>query len=303
MIISDDLFVKTKNTSLALGFFDGIHNAHKKVLESAINYSKKLGTQSAVITFKNHPVEVLWDVKPEFITTFEERIEIFKNMGFDIIVMADFTKELALTNAEDYYKNVISTFHPKSISVGFNFKFGARQSGDIEFLKQKAQKDGFILDVTENIKSKNEVISSTLIRNTIKQGNMKKVRDLLGYNYKIKSKVLKGVNRGEKLDYRTANLTIPDKKVIPAFGVYRGIITFDNKRYDAIANFGFRPTFADINSPLLEVHIFDFEKNIYNTNVEFEFVDYIRPEIKFKNEEELQKQIKSDIKTAFGHSN
>ena len=300
MIISDNLHLKTKNTSIALGFFDGIHNAHKKVLSSAISYSKKLGTQSAVITFKNHPVEILWNVKPEFITTYEERTEILKNMGFDIIIMADFTKELALTNAENYYKNIISKFNPKSISVGFNFKFGANQSGDINFLEQKAQKDNFILDVTQNIKSKNEIISSTLIRNTIKQGNMKKVKELLGYNYKIKSKVLKGANRGEKLNYKTANLLIPDKKVIPAYGVYKGIISIENKKYDAIANFGLRPTFSDIENPLLEIHIFDFEKNIYNTNVEFEFVDFLRKEIKFKNEQELKTQIKEDIKSAFG---
>ena len=300
MIISDNLHLKTKDTSIALGFFDGIHNAHKKVLNSAISYSKKLGTQSAVITFRNHPVEVLWDVKPEFITTYEERIEIFKNMGFDIIIMADFTKELALTNAENYYKNVISKFNPKSISVGFNFRFGANQSGDIDFLEKKAKEDDFILDVTENIKSKNEIISSTLIRNTIKQGNMKKVRELLGYNYKIKSKVLKGANRGEKIDYRTANLLIPEKKVIPAFGVYKGIITVENKKYDAIANFGLRPTFSDIETPLLEIHIFDFEKNVYDKYVEFEFIDFLRNEIKFKNENELKKQIKEDIKIAFG---
>ncbi len=301
MIISENLHLKTKDTSIALGFFDGIHNAHKKVLNSALSYSKKLGTQSAVITFKNHPVEVLWNVKPEFITTYEERIEILKNMGFDIIIMADFTKDLALTNAENYYKSVISNFHPKSISVGFNFKFGANQSGDIIFLEQKAKEDDFILDVTENVKSKNEIISSTLIRNTIKQGNMKKVRELLGYNYKIKSKVFKGANRGEKINYKTANLVIPDKKVIPAFGVYKGLITIENIKYNAIANFGLRPTFSDINSPLLEVHIFDFEKDIYNKNVEFEFVDFLRNEIKFKNENELQKQIKEDIKLAFGN--
>ncbi len=300
MIISDNLHLKTKDTSIALGFFDGIHNAHKKVLNSAISYSKKLGTQSAVITFRNHPVEVLWNVKPEFITTYEERIEIFKNIGFDIIIMADFTKELALTNAENYYKNVISKFNPKSISVGFNFRFGANQSGDIDFLEKKAKENDFILDVTENIKSKNEIISSTLIRNTIKQGNMKKVRELLGYNYKIKSKVLKGANRGEKMDYRTANLLIPEKKVIPAFGVYKGIITVENKQYDAIANFGLRPTFSDIETPLLEVHIFDFEKNVYDKYVEFEFIDFLRNEIKFKNENELKKQIKEDIKIAFG---
>ena len=107
-------------------------------------------------------------------------------------------------------------------------------------------------------------------------------------------------HKGEKLNYKTANLLIPDKKVIPAYGVYKGIISIENKKYDAIANFGLRPTFSDIENPLLEIHIFDFEKNIYNTNVEFEFVDFLRKEIKFKNEQELKTQIKEDIKSAFG---
>ena len=147
--VTDNIQEKIKNTSLALGFFDGIHKGHQKVLCDAIEYSKKLGTESTVLTFRNHPVEVLYNVIPEFITTEYERIEIFKKMGFDNVIMAEFTKDLASLSAEEYFNRIILNLNPKSISIGYNHKFGANQSGDIDFLAKKSKKYDFILSVSD----------------------------------------------------------------------------------------------------------------------------------------------------------
>jgi len=294
-IITEDIFYNIKNTSLALGFFDGIHNGHQKVLNDTIALAKKLGTKSVVVTFKNHPVELLYSVIPEFITTPEERIELFKELGFDVVIMAEFTKEIAEMTAEQYFKQIILNFAPKSISVGYNHKFGAKQSGDIDFLENNAKENDFILNVCSPVKDKNEVTSSTLIRNLIKNGDVKKAHQLLLKPYSVKNVVVKGMQRGRLINFPTANLEFPENKIIPKFGVYSGNVYINKQNFKAIANVGLRPTFDDIEIPLLEIFIFDFDKEIYGEIIEFEFLNKIRDEVKFKNIDALKEQIKKDI--------
>jgi len=294
-IITDNLSCNIKNTSLALGFFDGIHKGHQKVLMDAVNFSKKLGTNSVVLTFKNHPIEVLYDVKPEFITTAEERIKLFEQLGFDIVIMADFTKEIAKYTAEEYFNKIIKNLQPKSISIGYNHKFGANQSGDTDFLNDKALINDFILSVSSPVKDKNEVTSSTLIRNLIKEGNVSRAYKLLTKPYAIQNVVVKGMQRGRLMNFPTANLEFPDKKIIPKFGVYSGNVIVAQKTYKAIANVGLRPTFGDINLPLLEVFIVDFDEEIYGETIKFNFIDKIRDEMKFNSMDSLKEQIKKDI--------
>ncbi len=294
-IITEDLTANIKNTSLALGFFDGIHKGHQKVLTDALKLSKELGTKSVVLTFKNHPVEVLYDVIPEFITTYEERIEIFKQMGFDAVIMADFTKDIAHMPADEYFRKIILNFEPKSISLGYNHKFGANQSGDCDFLENISRRYDFILSVAEPVKNKNEITSSTLIRNSIKDGDVQKASRLLGSPYKVKNVVIHGAKRGRELNFPTANLMFPDKKIVPKFGVYAGCAIVNGKTFDAIANVGLRPTFGDIQVPLLEVHILKFNADIYGKVLEFEFLRKIRDEIKFTNVDKLKEQILRDI--------
>lgn len=290
--------VKMQNTSLALGFFDGFHKGHQKVLFSAIDLAKKLGAKSCVVTFKNHPIEVLYSIKPEFITTYEERINILEKMGFDIIIMADFTKEIAKLNANDYYEKVLKKLNPKSISIGYNHKFGANQSGDRYFLENLSKKYDFILDVANPEKNKNEIISSTFIRNSIKNGDINLANKLLSQAYCIENMVIHGAKRGRQINFPTANLNFPEKKIIPMLGVYAGFASINNKKLPAIANVGLRPTFGDIVQPLLEVHIVNFDEDIYGKNIKFEFLELIRPEMKFASHNALKAQISKDIAKA-----
>ena len=296
--VFDKLISDFKNTSLALGFFDGVHMGHQKVLNSAVDLSQKLGTKSTVLTFKNHPIEILYNVVPEFITTYKERINLFKKIGFDAVVIPEFTKQLSLLSAQEYLEQVILKFEPKSISVGYNHKFGCKQSGTIEFLEQMSKKYNYILDVVAPVKNKNEVTSSTLIRNTIKQGDVSKAHKLLGKPYSITNTVIHGAKRGRLLNFPTANLEFPEKKIVPEFGVYAGIVTIGGKQYKAISNIGLRPTFGDITIPLQEIHILDFSKDIYNETLTFEFLNKVRDEIKFSSFEKLKEQIKKDILAA-----
>ena len=293
--ISENLTPNIKNTSIALGFFDGIHKGHRRVLYDALRLSKELGTKSVVLTFKNHPVEVLYNVVPEFITTYEERIEIFKQMGFDAVIMADFTENIAHMTADEYFRKIILNLEPKSISLGYNHKFGANQSGDSVFLEKISRTYDFILSVAEPVKNKNEITSSTLIRNSIKDGDVQKAFRLLGSPYKVKNVVIHGAKRGRELNYPTANLIFPDKKIVPKFGVYAGNAKINGKTFNAIANVGLRPTFGDIKAPLLEVHILNFGADIYGKILEFEFLHKIRDEIKFTNVDKLKEQILRDI--------
>ena len=293
--ITDDIKPNLKYTSLALGFFDGLHQGHQKVLNDALEYSRKLGTKSVVLTFKNHPVELLYDVKPEFITTPEERLELFKNMGFDAVIMSEFTAEIASMSAEDYFNEIIMNLAPKSISVGYNHKFGAGQGGDISFLEELSKENDFILGVSSPVKNKNEVTSSTLIRNLIKAGEVFKARYLLGKSYCVKNTVVSGAQRGRLMNFPTANLLFPDNKIVPKFGVYAGEAVVDGKKYKAIANVGLRPTFDDLIIPLIEVHILNFSNNIYGKSLEFKFLYKIRDEIKFTSIDALKEQITKDI--------
>jgi len=222
-------------------------------------------------------------------------IHLFKELGFDVVIMAEFTKEIAEMTAEQYFKQIILNFAPKSISVGYNHKFGAKQSGDIDFLENNAKENDFILNVCSPVKDKNEVTSSTLIRNLIKNGDVKKAHQLLLKPYSVKNVVVKGMQRGRLINFPTANLEFPENKIIPKFGVYSGNVYINKQNFKAIANVGLRPTFDDIEIPLLEIFIFDFDKEIYGEIIEFEFLNKIRDEVKFKNIDALKEQIKKDI--------
>ena len=299
MIVTNDLNFDIKETSLALGFFDGIHLGHQRVLNDAINFSKKLGTKSVVLTFRNHPTEILYGQKCEFITTPEERTDIFEKMGFDVVIMADFTDEIARMTHEEYFKKVIQNLNPKSISIGYNHKFGAKKLGNAEFLMTNCKKTGCELSIAEQIKTENDItVSSTFIKNLIKSGETEEASRLMIKPFSMKNTVIKGMQRGREMGFPTANLEFPDKKLIPKNGVYAGYTAINGIKLPSVANVGLRPTFNDISAPLTEIHILKFNKNLYGEDIEFEFVKKLRDEVRFSAADALIGQINSDIQTA-----
>lgn len=283
---------ENKNLALALGYFDGVHLGHQKVIKSAVDYAQNNGKKSAVITFKDHPCCYFYGVCPKYILSRKQREEEIAKLGVDFLYELDFNETLAGLSAEEYLKNIlIKYFSPAAISTGFNHHFGARKSGDAEFLRQ--HQDRFKYFEIPPQKINNEIISSTAIRNYLNKGEIAKANEMLGKNFSISGKVIEGQKLGRKLGFRTANLIYPVEIVDIPFGVYEVQTTYGK----GITNFGIRPTVSNTKKAVLETHILDFDKDIYGKTIKVEFLRMLRKEQKFNSVNELKKQIQSDIKS------
>ena len=283
---------ENKNLALALGYFDGVHLGHQEVIKSAVDYANKHNTKSAVITFKDHPCCYFYGVCPKYILSRKQREEEIAKLGVDFLYELDFNETLAGLSAEEYLKNIlIKYFSPAAISTGFNHHFGARKSGDAEFLRQ--HQDRFKYFEIPPQKINNEIISSTAIRNYLNKGEIAKANEMLGKNFSISGKVIEGQKLGRKLGFRTANLIYPAEIVDIPFGVYEVQTTYGK----GITNFGIRPTVSSTKKAVLETHILDFDKDIYGKTIKVEFLRMLRKEQKFNSVNELKKQIQSDIKS------
>lgn len=281
---------KNPNLSLALGYFDGVHLGHQAVIKNAVDFARQNGNKSAVITFSDHPCCYFWGVCPKYILTRKEREEKIAELGVDYLYELDFESISGLT-AEDYLKNIlVKYFTPSAISTGWNHNFGYKKSGNVKFLAQNAKKFDYTYFELPPQKIENEVISSTSIRKLLSTGKIEKANDMLGYNFLIKGEVIKGNQIGRTIGFKTANLIYPPELIDLPFGVY----SVDTQYGKGIANFGTRPT-VDGKGTLLEVHILDFDKDIYGENITVKFNKMIRTEKKFPSLDALKTQIKTDI--------
>lgn len=281
---------ENKNLALALGYFDGVHLGHQKVIKSAVDYAQNNGKKSAVITFKDHPCCYFYGVCPKYILSRKQREEEIAKLGVDFLYELDFNETLAGLSAEEYLKNIlIKYFSPAAISTGFNHHFGARKSGDAEFLRQ--HQDRFKYFEIPPQKINNEIISSTAIRNYLNKGEIAKANEMLGKNFSISGKVIEGQKLGRKLGFRTANLIYPAEIVDIPFGVYEVQTTYGK----GITNFGIRPTVSSTKKAVLETHILNFDRDIYDEEIKIEFLRMLRKEQKFNSLDELKRQITIDI--------
>lgn len=286
------------NLVVALGTFDGIHLGHKKLIESAIKKAKEINGKSMVFTFSPHPLEVLTSSSgPKLINSKEEKIQILENMGLDIIVFANFTIQFSELHPEKFFKNILrDMLDIKELYVGFNYTFGKKGIGNTEYLKLLSKKYAIKINVLPAVKINDVVISSTVIRKEITQGNLKHIKEKLGYNYMIIGEVIHGKKIGRQIGFPTANLKLVNK-VYPPYGVYGVKIKIEGEKeeYCAIMNIGKNPTLK-LNEHSLEVHIFDFNRDIYGKKIKIDLLEFIRKEIKFENKYKLIEQIKEDIK-------
>ncbi len=305
---------KNPNLSLALGFFDGVHSGHQAVIKSAVDYAKQNGTKSAVITFRDHPCCYFWGVCPKYILTREMREEKIAEFGVDYLYELDFEEISGLT-AEDYLKDcLVKNFTPVAISTGWNHNFGYKKSGNPKFLKDNAKKFGYEYFELPPKKYESEIISSTAIRKFLSEGKIEKANSMLGYKFFVRGEVVKGNQIGRTIGFRTANLEYPSELINLPYGVYAAEVqtadkvtkqeTTDNSHtsmppclytyYKAVANYGVRPTVSG-SKAILEVHILDFDEDIYGETIEVSFEKMLRPERRFNSLDELKEQIKSDI--------
>ncbi len=285
----------TQNLSLALGYFDGVHLGHRKVIESAVLHAKNNNNKSAVITFLQHPCCYLYGVKPKYILPKEKRLEYIQSLGIDYVYLLDFNSIKDLTG-EDYIENIlIKNFHPTSISTGFNHFFGAKKTGNPELLKKYSKIYGYKYYEVPPEKFNNEIISSTLIRNLIQDGNIENANLMLGHEFTVSGIVKEGNKLGRTIGFKTANISYPPDLIEIPYGCYSTETCLDGKTYKSITNFGVKPTVNNCKVPLAETHILDFDQDIYGAKIDVNFKFLIRKEIKFASLDELKTQIALDI--------
>ena len=276
--------------SIVLGFFDGVHAGHRELINSAVNFSRE--NKTVLLTFKSSP-SLYFNGTEEYIRTREESVKIIENLGVDIVEEIDFST-IANQSAEEYLENLINKYSPKAIFTGFNHTFGYNKGGNPEFLKLKSKEFKFEYHCLEPYKIDNQVVSSSYIKSLLKEGKIKLANQLLIEPFSISGKVIKGNQIGRTIGFPTANINYPDKIVRIPFGVYAVNLTIENKPYQGIMNWGRKPTINNA-SPVAEIHIIDFNKDLYGKNISVNILDYIRGEEKFNSIEELKLQIEKDL--------
>ena len=289
-----------KKSILLIGNFDGLHIGHQKLFSLAKKFKRKYKLKIGVVTFNPMPKMFFnKSIKNFRISSINEKKIILKNLGIDFIINKKFDKKFSKINADNFIKKILyKKIRAKYIFVSNNFRFGNKREGNVKKLIFSEKLFGFKVIKPKPLIKKNKIVSSTLIRKLLEKGHLKKANKLLNRNWSIEGVVEKGRQIGKKIGFPTCNIDIKDY-VIAMPGVYAVRVYQKNKRsyLKGIANLGYRPTFKQ-KKILLEVHFFNFSGNLYNKHLSVEFIKFIRKEKKFKNVNQLQKQIKSDLKIA-----
>jgi riboflavin kinase/FMN adenylyltransferase len=277
---------------VALGTFDGVHLGHRKILEAAVKFARKNKIHSAAITFDPHPQEVIVPERGlKLLTTLQEREALFAGLGVDAVVVIGFNRFLQrLSYPEFVEKYLVKKLGVRWVFVGYDYAFGRGRSGNAAELKKLGNKFGFGVSVIPAVKSGSRIVKSAGIRELLSRGEFAAAIKLLGHPYRITGKVVKGAGRGKRLGFPTANLSLDPRKLIPAQGVYAGLV--DGKK--CVINIGSRPTFGAEDS-LVEVHMLNFNRNIRGKQLAVDLFHRLRDEKQFSDVEDLRAQIKKDI--------
>ncbi len=282
---------------LAVGTFDGIHLGHQAVINKAREISKGVNLPVGVYTFNPHPLEILKPaLAPKSIISSRQKIELLSHFNLDYYLEQTFTIDYARIDYRSFVSDfLIDKFKIAHLVVGEDFHLGNKGKGDLANLKKVGSRLGFDVTGLRNIKKDISRISSTLIRNLIKNGEVDKVIDYLGRYYRLDGKVIRGKGRGHKMGIPTANLKLDADYVLPSGGVYACYVIYKGKKYQGIVNFGNNPTFAGTKLSI-EVHILDFDyEDIYNEKISIDLVEHIRKEMTFNSPKQLIEQIEKDI--------
>ena len=295
-----DISKKYKRSIILIGNFDGVHIGHQKLFKLANRYKKKFRLNIGVLTFEPMPKMFFnKDIKNFRISNINQKNIILKNLGVDFVITKKFDKKFSKIKSDFFVKEILSKkLEAKYIFVSNNFKFGNKREGDVDQLIKNQKIYDYKIIKPQPLILRQKVISSSYIRSLLEKGNLKKTNKLLNRNWSIEGIVQKGRQQGKKIGFPTCNIDIKDY-VIAMPGVYAVKVKQKNpnKSLKAIANLGYRPTFKQ-KKILLEVHIFNFSGNLYNKYLSIEFTRFIRKEKKFKNVNQLRKQIQSDLKIA-----
>ena len=293
MQIFDTLKKTEYSTSVALGFFDGVHLGHQDVIKTAVQSAGE-NCKSAVLTFKESPSATLGKEKKPMLNTNGEKLKLFESLGVDAVYCIDF-EEIRHLSAEDFVKKVLcDTLNAEFVSVGFNYHFGKGGTATADDLTLMCEELSIRSQKRMPVKYNNEAISSTRIRECIANGEIENANTMLGYDFAINVTVKSGNHIGSKISSPTINQPLSNALVIPRFGVYASVVTIGEQSYMGATNIGVHPTVGKTN-PVCETHLLDFSGgDLYGEKVATKLLHFIRPEQKFESLDELKKQIEKD---------
>jgi len=288
-----------RNAIITIGTFDGVHAGHRFIIEQLQQAANACGGETVIVTFDPHPREVLLP-KPNnirLLTTLPEKIALLERAGIDHLVVVPFTKAFSEMAARSYLEDfLVARFQPHTIIIGYDHRFGHNREGGLELLEAEQQQYGFTLIEIPQQVVHDLTVSSTKIRKSLQEGGVQLANELLGYTYFLTGTVVHGDKMGRQLGYPTANLQLADeRKLIPAEGIYavKAQLSGHKEWIPAVMSIGFRPTFNGTDLRL-EVHIFDFNEDIYGQELTVHFVEYIRSNLKFDNVDALIVQMDKD---------
>lgn len=284
-----------KNTLLTIGVFDGVHLGHKYLISKLKKSAEQENLLSGVVTFRQHPLEVL---APEtvlpYLTNCEEKVELLKAEGVDIVVPLTFTAALAGLTAREFTGLLKKHLRMHGLVLGPDFTLGKDREGNVSVLRELGREMGFSVMMIAAMNFFGEVVSSTAIRKYLEEGDLKNVSKLLGRTFSLQGVVVRGDGRGKTLGFPTANLEVDSVQSLLPEGVYASWIHVDDEKYPSVTNIGKRPTFGS-NDRTVETYIIDFSGDLYDRELKIDIVDLLRKETKFNNIDELKQQILDDI--------
>ena len=277
---------------VALGVFDGLHKAHRRILKETVKFARKIKGTSIALTFWPHPQ------RQESLYSLEHRLRLIREIGIDICIVINFNKRFSKISAEGFVRNIlVKKIGVHYLYVGRNFRFGKKAKGNFSTLNKLSHPYRFKVKIFDVIKIKHRPISSTYIRRLITQGDLDAAKRLLNRPVSVYGEVIKGISLAKRMGFPTANID-PHHEILPPSGVYAVRVTLNNKKFQGTCYIGKKPTFLRQKAASVEVYIFNFNKNIYGKNLEIHFLTKIRKEKKFKSAQLLAEQIRKDINSA-----
>jgi riboflavin kinase/FMN adenylyltransferase len=285
---------------VTIGAFDGVHRGHQALIEAMTAHAHAMRQAAVAVTFFPHPSVVLRGRRPSFyISDPGEKAEALAAHGVDAVVTHPFSHEVANTSAADFVARLARHTHMRELWCGADFALGHNRQGDVTFLRAEGERRGFIVNVVAHVIIDGEVISSSRIRQALRDGAVETVTRYLGRPFRLPGKVIEGAKRGRSLGIPTANLAVWEERAFPGVGVYAGRAHVAGRVQPAVVNIGFRPTFESTDAkPVIEAHLLDFSGDLYGATVALEFIARLRAEMKFSGVEALVAQIQRDIAEA-----
>ncbi len=287
-----------QDTLLTIGVLDGVHLGHRHLIAELKRQAGEGGLLAGVVTFHCHPQEVLLpQCKFPFLTNLEERIELIRHLGIELIVPLSFTRELSQLSAREFVSLLREHLRMRGLVMGPNFALGRGREGDASVLTALGREMGFIVTTVPFLRMEGQVVSSTAVREALSSGDVEQASRLLGRHFALSGTVVSGVERGRELGFPTANIAIEPNRALPADGVYVSKAYIGDEVHKAVTNIGFRPTFGG-EGRTVEVYLLDFEGELYGQRLTIELVEWLRGEVQFATAEELRAQIGKDVERA-----